>query len=160
ENRQAILDSLIEQVSRENLSEELPRPAHLVSCKGRSTPVEGAVSAIFDLHGEFLGSVVVLRDISARRELESLQRTTEQRQYTALKLQAVGRLAGGLAQNLNNLLTAVLGNTSLTLTSLPERAEGQQLLQKVELAAQRAAQLVQRLQIFSHFSSQPRNQHH
>ena len=53
------------------------------------------------------------------------------------------------------MLTAILGNTSLVLTEFPpdaEHANGRRLLQDVELAAQNAAELVQRLGMFSAFS--------
>ena len=71
------------------------------------------------------------------------------------RLQSVGRLAGGLSHRLNDMLTAILGNTSLVLTEFPpdaEHANGRRLLQDVELAAQNAAELVQRLGMFSAFS--------
>ncbi len=149
QNAPFALRDLIHLVSRENRAEDLPAGCRLVSRKGRSTPVEGTVSAIFDHRGNFLGIVLVLRDITARLELESLHQELEENTRRQQKLETVGRLAGGLSQNLNSLLTAILGNTSLALAVTPRKSEGHQLIHRVETAAQRAAELVQRLQILS-----------
>jgi two-component system cell cycle sensor histidine kinase/response regulator CckA len=148
------LGELINLVSRENRSEDLPADCRIVSRKGRTTPVEGTLSAIFDARGDFLGIVLALRDISVRLEFESLQRQIEERSRRQQKLETVSRLADGLSQNLNSLLTAILGNTSLALAVTSRQSESRELLERVEAASQRAAELVQRLQMFS-FAGRP-----
>jgi signal transduction histidine kinase/ActR/RegA family two-component response regulator len=148
-NQPLNLHEIINVVSRENRTEDLPSGCSLVSRKGRATPVEGTLSPIFDTRGEFLGIVLALRDISIRLEFESLQRKSEAESRRQQKLETISRLAEGLSQNLNNLLTAILGNTSLALAVTSARSESHELLQRVEAASQRAAELVQRLQMFS-----------
>ena len=148
ESGRIVQEDFADRVVCESRAIALPDTTRLVSRDGRETPVEGSVSPIFDSRGEFLGTVMVLRNIAARLELERLRRQTEERARRAQKMQSVGRLAGGLSHRLNDMLTAILGNTSLVLTEFPpdaEHANGRRLLQDVELAAQNAAELVQRL---------------
>jgi two-component system cell cycle sensor histidine kinase/response regulator CckA len=148
-------EDFADRVVCESRTIELPDTTRLISRNDRETPVEGSVSPIYDTRGEFLGTVLVLRNVSARLELNRLRRQTEERARRAQKMQAVGRLAGGLSQHLNDMLTVILGNTSLVLaesSSDPAQAGSRRLLQDVELAAQNAAELVQRLRMFSRFT--------
>jgi two-component system, cell cycle sensor histidine kinase and response regulator CckA len=155
EGGQIVHEDFADRVVCESRSIELPDTTRLMLKDGTEMPVEGGVSPIYDSRGEFMGTVLVLRNITARLELERLRRQTEERARRAQKLQSVGRLAGGLSHRLNDMLTAILGNTSLVLTEFPpdvEHAEGRRLLEDVELAAQNAAELVARLGMFSAFS--------
>ena len=159
DNQPLELSELINLVAQENRSEDLPTGCCIVSRKGRSTPVAGTLSAIFDSRGDFLGIVLALRDISVRLECESLQRQVEDRSRRQQKLETVSRLADGLSQNLNSLLTAILGNTSLALAVTSRQSESRELLERVEAASQRAAELVQRLQMFSFAGRSVGNEH-
>ncbi len=106
---------------------------------GHVIPVE-VTAAPFMLGGR-PASLVVARDISARKRLEE-----ELRQ--AQKMEALGRLAGGIAHDFNNLLTAINGYAELLLSSFrpddPLRAEAEAILK----AGQRATMLTQQLLAF------------
>ncbi len=82
--------------------------------------------------------VVALTDLTERRELE------EQLRH-AHKMEAVGTLAGGIAHEFNNLLTAILGNVSLSLLDLPPAHPLVPGLRDSETAALRAAELTRQL---------------
>ncbi len=88
------------------------------------------------------GRVVILTDVTRGKELEEQLRQGQ-------KMEAVGRLAGGLAHDFNNLLTAVLGNASLLLAGLPQGGSDHDLVQTIERAAWRAADLTRKLLGFS-----------
>ncbi len=80
----------------------------------------------------------------ARRE------TTEQALRQAQKMEAVGRLTGGVAHDFNNLLTVILGNVDLALRRLDNADERiNRLLSSARQGCLRAATLVQRLLAFS-----------
>jgi hypothetical protein len=163
ESGRIVHEDFADRVVCESRSIALPDTTRLVSKDGRQSPVEGSVSPIYDSRGEFLGTVLVLRNITARLELERLHRQAEERARRAEKLQSVGRLAGGLSHRLNDMLTAILGNTSLVLTEVApdaEHANSRRLLQDVELAAQNAAELVGRLGMFSAFAGGTRRELH
>jgi PAS domain S-box-containing protein len=97
---------------------------------------------ILDDQGQPTGSVHILQDVTQRKDLE------EQLQQSQ-RLEAIGRLAGGVAHDFNNLLTAVLGNASLLLRSLPGGEPEHNLVATIEQAAWRAAELTRQLLGFS-----------
>jgi PAS domain S-box-containing protein len=86
--------------------------------------------------------LLILQDITARTRLEN-----ELRQ--AQKMEAVGRLAAGVAHDFNNILTVILGNTALQLRN-PHLDEKLNIsLQQVEHAAERATALTRQLLAYS-----------
>ncbi|MCR4378374.1 MAG: response regulator [Rhodospirillales bacterium] len=86
--------------------------------------------------------VGVLRDVSDRVEIES-----QLRQFQ--KMEAVGRLTGGVAHDFNNLLTVIMGNLQLLERTLQSDEKSLFRLNKVMSAAKSGADLTRRLLTFS-----------
>jgi signal transduction histidine kinase len=86
-----------------------------------------------------------LADAGVRRERVQLQRDLAQAQ----KLEAIGRLAGGVAHDFNNVLTAILGSAELLLLDTPEGASAREEVEIIRDAAQRAQELIRQLLAFS-----------
>jgi two-component system, cell cycle sensor histidine kinase and response regulator CckA len=102
---------------------------------------EAVGTAMFD--DPLVGGIVVnARDVSERLELE-------RELLQAQKLQAVGRLAAGVAHDFNNLFTVITGHSALLLESLDELDPRRLDAETIADAARRAAQLVRRLLAFS-----------
>jgi PAS domain S-box-containing protein len=97
---------------------------------------------IRDEQGSPTGSVHILTDVTRRKELEEQVRQSQ-------RLEAIGRLAGGVAHHFNNLLTAIVGNASVLLRRLPEGEQDHELVVTIERAAWRAAELTRQLLGFS-----------
>jgi two-component system NtrC family sensor kinase len=93
------------------------------------------------------------REVIAHTQLQqevARRERTELALQQALKMEAVGRLTGGVAHDFNNLLTAILGNVDLALRRVPEGDERlRRSLNSARQASERAASLVQRLLAFS-----------
>ncbi len=103
--------------------------------RSRSTPIK-------DETGRTVRLVGVAEDIS------DLKRTEDQYRQ-AQKMEAVGRLAGGVAHDFNNILTAILGHSEFLLTDLPADSAYRSDATEIRTAALRAAELTNQLLAFS-----------
>jgi two-component system cell cycle sensor histidine kinase/response regulator CckA len=83
----------------------------------------------------------ILRDVTERRQLESQLRQSQ-------KIEAIGRLAGGVAHEFNNLLAVILGYTETLLQELADE-ELREDAEEIRMAAERAAGLTRQLLAFS-----------
>jgi PAS domain S-box-containing protein len=104
---------------------------------GSSVIVEVSARPLTD--GRILAT---LRDITERRQLEAQLRQAQ-------KMEAVGRLAGGVAHDFNNVLTAGFGYGDLLRAELAGNDSAQQDLGEIRKAAERAAGLTRQLLAFS-----------
>lgn len=109
--------------------------------------LEANLSLLRDAEGAFIGIQGVGRDIHARKLAEQEQRRIQGQLLQAQKMDAVGTLAGGIAHDLNNLLIIMLGNVEMA--QLSQNAPVERYLVQIQRAAERAADLVQKLLLFS-----------
>ena len=85
--------------------------------------------------------LAIIRDVTDRRKMEAQLRQ-------ALKMEAIGTLAGGVAHELNNLLQPIIMMTELVLLDLPEKSVHGTQLNRVVDAGSKAAEIVQRILAF------------
>jgi len=114
---------------------------------GSEFPVELAVAPV-RVGTSWLFSAFV-RDITARREAEEALRVSEVQLRQAQKMEAIGRLAGGVAHDFNNVLTAIFGYVDILREEIPPDSAAQQDLAEVRKASERAASLTKQLLAFS-----------
>ena len=93
--------------------------------------------------------MAVTRDVTERRRAEADRRRLEDQLQHAVKMESIGRLAGGVAHDFNNLLTVILGNVETANQRLPRNESVQDLLGEVREAAMSAAGLTRHLLAFS-----------
>ncbi len=93
-------------------------------------------------HGGFYGRVWYFRDVTTQRLLES-------QLLQASKMEAVGKLAGGVAHDFNNILTAIQGQAQLLLDELDVTSTTHADVREIEVNARRAADLTRQLLAFS-----------
>ncbi len=104
---------------------------------------------LFNEDGSRRGLVVVGRDLTARREDEAERERLQDQLQQAMKMEAVGRLAGGVAHHFNNLLTTINGNIELALLELSDADPLTVYLDEVLQASDSAASLTRQLLAFS-----------
>ncbi|MBP7867056.1 MAG: response regulator [Acidobacteria bacterium] len=110
-----------------------------VHYRGLSTPV--------CLKDEVVFSGVIL-DITAQKRAEEEKAALESQLRQSQKMEAIGLLAGGVAHDLNNLLSPVLGYTDMMLTDPTLREDFRRDLEEILKAAERARDLVRQLMAF------------
>lgn len=109
---------------------------------GRERIIEWHNSILKDEMGNIIGTISSGNDVTDRKKMETeLQKTA--------KLESLGMLAGGIAHNFNNILTAVTGNIALAKMYAKPGMEVFDIFTEVEKAALRAKNLIQQLLVFS-----------
>lgn len=109
---------------------------------GRDVDLRLWNAALRDTEGVVTGLLGIMADVTEQRRLEEQLRQ-------AAKLEALGRLAGGVAHDFNNALTAVLGHTELVLEALPPTAGLRAEVEAIRKGAEHAAALTRQLLAFS-----------
>jgi two-component system cell cycle sensor histidine kinase/response regulator CckA len=95
------------------------------------------------------GIVVIYEDITERKRAEEEKCRLEAQLFQAQKMEAVGQLAGGVAHDFNNILTAIIGYGNLLKTELREDDPLLSYAAQILNAAERAANLTHDLLTFS-----------
>ena len=93
-------------------------------------------------NGEKTGTVVVVSDITERKNLEERLRRSQ-------KLESLGQLSGGIAHDFNNLLGVMLGNAEMVEAKLESGGDPLEFTDGIVKAIEKAASLTQRLLAFS-----------
>ncbi len=109
---------------------------------GAGFEIEGSISPLTDASGSITHYVAAGRNLSRLRKLE-------RELYQAQKMESVGRLAGGVAHDFNNMLGVILGHTELALLALEPTQPLYNNLQEIQKAAQRSASLIRQLLAFA-----------
>lgn len=107
---------------------------------GRLVPVELKVRRV-NYRGQ-PSLLLHVRDVTERKQLE-------QQFLQSQKFEAIGRLAGGVAHDFNNILTAIIGYSELMLRKIPDGSPLRRQAEEVLKAAHRAAGLTRQLLAYS-----------
>jgi two-component system cell cycle sensor histidine kinase/response regulator CckA len=117
--------------------------------------LDGHSRSFFDREGN-LQVVLHARDVTeAKRARESMERAelalkeSHEKQRASQKLEAIGRLAGGVAHDINNLLTVVLSCADLLARTSAPRSSSQDYIAEITRASERGAALTRQLLTFS-----------
>jgi two-component system cell cycle sensor histidine kinase/response regulator CckA len=110
---------------------------------GKTITVRRSGRPILDEQGKVLYVEAIAEDVTDRKLLEEQLRQAQ-------KMEAIGQLAGGLANDFKNLLGVILDQSDMVLENLnpPDPLHGK--LEKIKKAAQRAASVTRQLLAFSH----------
>lgn len=110
---------------------------------------EATISPVRDEKGAIVNYLAVKRDITEHLRLAEERAKLEEQYLQAQKMESVGRLAGGVAHDFNNMLQAILGRAEIAMIRLgpshPVRAD----LEEIYKAAERSADLTRQLLAFA-----------
>jgi PAS domain S-box-containing protein len=109
---------------------------------GTRITVEGSWTLVEDENGNPQSILAIASDVTSRLALEEQLRQSQ-------RLEAIGKLTGGVAHDFNNLLTIIVGNSELLVEQLAEGDPRRVLAEMTMSAAQRGAELTTRLLAFS-----------
>ncbi len=114
----------------------------IVTLQGASRWIEAYAVPFGEDRGAPMSVLMVARDITDSRKMEAqLQQ--------ALKMEAVGRLAGGVAHDFNNMLTGISGHGDLLLRHLPIDSPLRRHVEEIKQSCKRCAALTNQLLAFS-----------
>ncbi len=102
-----------------------------------------------DQHGHITGAWGTSTDITDLKRAESEHATLQERLTHARKLESIGRFAGTVSHDFNNMLQGILGYTDLALEQVPADQTLHSDLLEIQKTARRATQLSRQLQTFA-----------
>jgi PAS domain S-box-containing protein len=119
------------------------------------TPVDVSltITPIQDQAGTVIGASAVARDITAATEAAERQRAIEERTNQALRMESLGKLAGGVAHDFNNILAIIANYTDFVIEETTDRPGVQADLTQVRTAVERATDLTRQLLTFTRAES-------
>ncbi|MEX3843709.1 PAS domain S-box protein [Paraburkholderia sp. BR10882] len=106
------------------------------------------IDAIRDNDGALAGFAKITRDVTEQRETERALDETRMALYQSQKMEAIGKLTGGVAHDFNNVLQVVRGNLELIESRLSRDSQIQERLDKAIDAVERGAKLASQLLAF------------
>jgi two-component system, cell cycle sensor histidine kinase and response regulator CckA len=157
-SRDEVIRNCIDFVPQENLPEtkaaieRMLRGEKTVSFEtrrltkdGRLLDIQISASRFIDGKGEPAGNIMILSDITERKREEEEKRKLEVQLQRAEKMEALGTLAGGVAHDLNNMLSAIVGYPDLLLMEIPEDSPLRKPILRMQDSGNKAAAMVQDL---------------
>jgi PAS domain S-box-containing protein len=121
-----------------------------VTKDGRRLDVSISVSPLRDAAGDIVGASVIARDITAQKRAEGQLRQSQ-------KMEAIGRLAGGVAHDFNNILGIINACAEFLRDRIDPAAEPSLYVENIRKALERGTSLTKQMLAFSRTSAiQPR----
>jgi PAS domain S-box-containing protein len=111
--------------------------------------LQDSFSVLRDADGRNLALIGSVSDITERKQAEQEQGKLEAQLQQAQKMESVGRLAGGVAHDFNNMLGVILGHTDLAQEQVDEANPLYDDLAEIRNAAMRSADLTRQLLAFA-----------
>jgi len=145
------IESLLQKSrkARENFASSILVKYRWRHANGTYMWTESNTRLLYDEKGQSMGAIFGTRDIDDRIRAETEKAKLEGQLVQAHKLEAIGRLAGGVAHDLNNLLSPILGYSELLLTGTNNNDPRKEKLERIIKAAEGAKNLVRQLLAFS-----------
>ncbi|GAA4338290.1 PAS domain-containing sensor histidine kinase [Variovorax defluvii] len=109
---------------------------------------QALIEPLRDAEGQFVGYAKITRDITEKQEAAAALKRTEQALVQAQKMEAIGKLTGGVAHDFNNLLQVIAGNLQLLARDIAGNERAERRLQGALSGVKRGAKLASQLLAF------------
>jgi two-component system cell cycle sensor histidine kinase/response regulator CckA len=117
--------------------------SHYETKSGELFPVE--IKSAYYQHHDTEYNFAIVRDLSDHKKAQIEKNILEKRLRRALKMEAIGTMAGGVAHDLNNVLSGVVSYPEIILLTLPDDHELRAPIETIRRSGQKAADIVQEL---------------
>ncbi|NQT70104.1 MAG: PAS domain S-box protein [Desulfobacteraceae bacterium] len=121
-----------------SINDNLTKEGKIVICEWNN-------SLIHDKDGNIIGAISLGLDITDRKQMEKEKENFQTQLQRAQKMEAIGALAGGVAHDLNNILSGIVSYPDLLLADLPEGSPLRKPILTMQQSGQKAAVIVQDL---------------
>ncbi|TWI64612.1 PAS domain S-box-containing protein [Desulfobotulus alkaliphilus] len=116
---------------------------------GQKKIILNYTAPVINDRGEMLGAVIVNNDITEQKRAEEQREKLQAQLNQAQKMESIGRLAGGVAHDFNNMLGVILGHAELALMRADAKQNLYADLIEIEKAAKRSADITKQLLAFA-----------
>ncbi|MCD2325124.1 PAS domain S-box protein [Sphingomonas sp. IC-56] len=107
------------------------------------------IDPVRDNTGTLIGFAKITRDLTERRQSQLALDQAREALFQAQKMEAIGKLTGGVAHDFNNLLAAIIGSLDLARRRAAQGGDITRFLDNAMMAAERGATLTQRMLAFA-----------
>lgn len=118
---------------------------HMTGAEGKEYWFQAIKVPQFDNDGNVIGLVGIARDITERKRAEEEKKKLEAQLRQAQRMEAIGTLAGGVAHDLNNILSGIISYPELLLLDLPEDSPYRKPILTIKKSGEKAVAIVQDL---------------
>ncbi len=146
---QNMLGFYVDGADRERIVREALESGRAVNAEVELQARNGKRALLLNVADDEGAFTTVLVDITDRKAAAADRERLEQQLQHAQRVEAVGRLAGGVAHDLNNLLTAIVGFGNLLRDSVPAGGDQRECVDSILEASDRATHLTRSLLAFS-----------
>ncbi|TGX54773.1 PAS domain-containing sensor histidine kinase [Sphingomonas gei] len=107
------------------------------------------IDPVRDPAGTLIGFAKITRDLTERRQSQLALEQAQEAFYQSQKMEAIGKLTGGVAHDFNNLLAAIVGSLDLARRKMADGGDISRFIDNAMKAAERGATLTQRMLAFA-----------
>jgi len=128
-------DLISQEGGKHSLNENITKDGKIILCEWHNTVLK-------DESGRVIGAASIVQDITEREQREELLRRTQ-------KMDALGKLTGGIAHDYNNMLGVILGFSELLENGLEKGSPLSNYVHEIQHAGERGAELTKKLLAFT-----------
>ncbi len=140
-------DRLIRTIEREG--KVVNFETQLLRKDGKIIWVNISAWPVYDENGNLVSIQGIQEDVTGRKKKEEELNSLREQFLQAQKMEAIGRLAGGIAHDFSNILTVIIGTCQLALMDLKNEERIKKSLEKIINSAEKASSLTKQLLAYS-----------